>query len=508
MDDRKIWRMTGEDARDDDALRDAAYEPALVTGLPHRSLRLSSVLVVDRDLAFLDHVAAIGRSRLIDVRAARDVGEALHEARTHMLDAALIDVSFGVSLGVSPGIGLGVSPGVGSGPGARPGLGLGTDAGTGQGGAEHAFDLARQLRALDGYADLPLAFLASESCVAHHIAAVHAGGSLFLTKPLDARAFAGAVHSLEAERHTRRPRVLVLDDEPEVARALAGTLAAQRMDAYFLSSPLEILDALEQVQPSLLLLDVDMPELSGLEVCKMLRASARWKDLPVLLATADASEEVRIACFEAGADDYVHKPVSERELLARIHARLERLRLQRERADRDTLTGLLLRHAFAEALAARLNDAQRDHRPVSIALLDLDGFKRLNDDHGHLAGDRVLAAFGKLLATAFRANDLRGRWGGEEFVVAFCGEDAASATAILERTRRELEARSFQGDHGAPFRVTFSAGVAAYPHDGLALDQLLQAADRRLHAAKAAGRARIESGRRRPDTGRWPPIRE
>ncbi len=240
----------------------------------------------------------------------------------------------------------------------------------------------------------------------------------------------------------------------------------------------------------------------------MLRACARWKDLPVLLATTDASEEARIACFEAGGDDYVHKPVSERELLARIHGRLERLRLQRERADRDALTGLLLRHAFAEALAARLNDAQRDHRPVSIALLDLDGFKRLNDAHGNLAGDRVLIAFGKLLGTAFRANDLRGRWGGEEFVVAFCGEDSASAAAILERTRRELVSCTFQGDDGAPFRVTFSAGIAAYPHDGLALDQLVQVADRRLHAAKAAGRDRIEFGRRRSDTARWPPIRE
>jgi diguanylate cyclase (GGDEF)-like protein len=477
MDIRKVRRMAGEDDRDDDVIREAAYEPGLAVGLPHHSLRLSTVLVVDGDSAFLDHVVALGRSRFIDVRAARDAGEALHEARTHVLDAALIDV--------------------------------GLDEGTSLGAAEHAFELARQLRALDGHADLPLAFLAGESCLAHHIAAVHAGGSLFLTKPLDARAFAGAVHSLEAERHARRPRVLVLDDEPEVARALAGTLAAQRMDAFFLSSPLEVLDALEQLQPSLLLLDVDMPELSGIDVCKMLRASARWKDLPVLLATTDASEEARIACFEAGGDDYVHKPVSERELLARIHGRLERLRLQRERADRDALTGLLLRHAFAEALSARLNDAQRDHRPVSIALLDLDGFKRLNDAHGNLAGDRALAAFGKLLGTAFRANDLRGRWGGEEFVVAFCGEEAASAAAILERTRRELVSRTFEGDHGAPFRVTFSAGIAAYPHDGLALDQLVQVADRRLHAAKAAGRDRIEFGRRRrPDTARWPPIRE
>lgn len=472
MDHRKLTRVDGEQWRSGDG----PGPPALDDSAPHRSLRLVTVLVVDPDAAFLDHVSGLGRSRLIDVRGARDAGEALFEARKHALDAAILDVELG------------------------------------GGDGERAFELARALRALDGNGDLPLAFMSRDGRIAHHIAAVHAGASHILSKPLDAHAFAVAVHGLEAERSSVRPRVLVLDDEIELARALAAELAARRMDAFALGDPLEVLDVLERLQPDLLLLDVDMPALGGLAVCRMLRANARWKDLPVLLATADASEDARIACFEAGGDDYVHKPVSTRELLARIHARLERQRLVRERADRDGLTGLLLRHAFAEALTARLSQAHREHHPVSVALLDLDRFKRINDVYGHLAGDRVLRGFGKLLGTAFRAHDLRGRWGGEEFVVAFCGEDAASATAILERTRRELEARVFQSDHGAPFHVSFSAGVACYPHDGLAIDQLLQAADRRLHAAKAAGRARIERervdpGRRRGATARWPPAR-
>ena len=482
MDHRKVTRADGAHGHPAAGLDPASLDDSA----PHRSLRLVTVLVVDPDAAFLDHVVGIGRARLIDVRVARDADEALLEARRHTLDAAIIDVELGAG--------------------------------------ERAFELARELRALDGNGDLPLAFMARDGRLAQHIAAVHAGASLFLTKPLDARAFTAAVHGLEAERNRARPRVLVLDDEPEVASALVAALAAQRIEAFSLSDPLAVLDVLEQLQPSLLVLDVDMPALGGLDVCRMLRASARWKDLAVLLATADASEDARIACFEAGGDDCVHKPVSGRELLARIHARLQRQRLQRERADRDGLTGLLLRHAFAEALAARLSQAHREHHPVSIALLDLDGFKRINDVHGHLAGDRVLTGFGKLLGAAFRAHDLRGRWGGEEFVVAFYGEDAASATAILERTRHELEASVFQSDHGTPFHVTFSAGVACYPHDGLAIDQLLQAADRRLHAAKAAGHGRIEYGRieagrievgrieagrrRRADTARWPPLRD
>jgi diguanylate cyclase (GGDEF)-like protein len=135
---------------------------------------------------------------------------------------------------------------------------------------------------------------------------------------------------------------------------------------------------------------------------------------------------------------------------------------------------------------------------LSIALLDLDEFKRVNDTHGHAVGDHVLATLGRLLGERFRREDVRGRWGGEEFVIIFPGESADVAAAVLRRVLGELveipfRARDAAGGSEAVFHVSFSAGVASYPHDGATIDALLKAADLRLYAAKAAGKSQVVS---------------
>ncbi|WP_373047548.1 GGDEF domain-containing protein [Vulgatibacter sp.] len=130
-------------------------------------------------------------------------------------------------------------------------------------------------------------------------------------------------------------------------------------------------------------------------------------------------------------------------------------------------------------------------RPAALALLDIDHFKRVNDEHGHLVGDGVLLRFGHLLTASFRVEDLRGRWGGEEFLVAFPGETAAATEGILARLLGAFQAIPFTGEQGATFHCTFSGGVAAYPEDGDTPEALLRIADERLYAAKEAGRSRI-----------------
>jgi len=154
----------------------------------------------------------------------------------------------------------------------------------------------------------------------------------------------------------------------------------------------------------------------------------------------------------------------------------------------DSLTGLLLRGPVVDALQSKVADAQRRRSVLSVAILDLDGFKSVNDTFGHLAGDRVLVTLGRLLATRFRAEDVRGRWGGEEFLVAFPGEPCEVAEGLVLRVLRELRETRFAGDQGEAFHITFSAGVASYPEDGLTVESLLKTADRRLYHAKRAGR--------------------
>ncbi|HET9449231.1 MAG TPA: diguanylate cyclase, partial [Aggregicoccus sp.] len=249
---------------------------------------------------------------------------------------------------------------------------------------------------------------------------------------------------------------------------------------------------LSGLRPDLLLMDVMMPGLGGLDLCKILRSMPEWQELPILLVTAQTDVAFRVAAFQAGADDYLAKPVLREELLARVRGRLERSRLAQELRDRDALTGLPLRRPFLDTLRGRLAEAKRSGTQVSVALIDLDRFKHINDTYGHLAGDRVLGRFGRLLAARFRKEDARGRWGGEEFVVALYGEGPPSARDILARSGSEFARLLFEGEGDVRFRATFSAGIATFPADGASAEDLLRAADVRLYRAKRNGRNRIE----------------
>jgi diguanylate cyclase (GGDEF)-like protein len=287
--------------------------------------------------------------------------------------------------------------------------------------------------------------------------------------------------------------VLVVDDDPDAITALTHALASDHIEVLGLGDAHGLMEALAEHRPDLLLLDVQMPGPSGFDLCRILRSTPEWQELPVLLITAHVGLEFRLAAFQAGADDYLSKPVLREELRARVQARLERARLSKERAERDALTGLLLRRPFIDGLRARLAEAQRLGKPLALCFLDVDHFKRVNDKYGHLAGDRVLTRLGRLLGARFRREDVRGRWGGEEFVVALLGETAASAKEILSRTATELSGMTFDGDAGESFHISFSAGISVSGVDGDTVEALLKAADARLYRAKANGRNRIET---------------
>lgn len=355
-------------------------------------------------------------------------------------------------------------------------------------GPQAGIDVARRLRSLDGMAGLPVAIVADEGPLRTRIAATHAGASLFATRPISDPELVDIIRQLVAQQDAAAPRLLLVDDDPSFAQALAALLEREHLEVHTLNDADVIIETLEQVRPDLLLLDVVLPRVNGLEICRIIRANPKWQLLPILMLTGVSDQEARVDAFESGADDYLLKPIVKQELLARIRLRLDHARLVRERSSRDALTGLMTRRAFVESITARIAEAGRQGNVLSVCILDLDNFKRINDAHGHLSGDRVLAATGRALGSRFRECDLRGRWGGEEFVVALVGVDAASARGVFSRLQNDLRRIGFVGDNGDTFHATFSAGISTYPTDGQSLEDLLRVADRRLYRAKQSGR--------------------
>ena len=421
-----------------------------------QSPSMARILVVDNDKGFLDLVEELGRERLVEIVRASSYTEALDKACLYPLDAALINVING-------------SP-------------------------EDSFKVARQLRELPGYENLPLAFISDNAMIKDRVEAAHAGASLYLDKPLKSDSLEKAVQHLVAIRQGGRPRVLITDDDEFFASTVALVLRNEGMIVKTLLDPTKILDVMQEFPPDMLLLDVMMPGITGFEVCRMLRQVPRWQDLPIIFLTGQTGVEARVEAFRSGGDDYLPKPVVNEELMTRVKVRLDRARMLKERSDKDTITGLLLRRAFSEHLTAMIAEAHRLKSIFTVCMLDVDLFKRVNDTYGHLAGDRVLAGLGQLLSRRFRVDDLRGRWGGEEFILAFRREYKDTMHGAIMRVLEEFAAIQFKGDEGQEFNVSFSGGMASYPEDGESVYELLQTADKRLYEAKKAGRHRVVKG--------------
>jgi diguanylate cyclase (GGDEF)-like protein len=299
-------------------------------------------------------------------------------------------------------------------------------------------------------------------------------------------------------------RVLVAEDDPLYRRALQHFLAGKGYVVRLVSDGLQALeDALAPDAPRLLVLDWMMPGLSGPDVCRRLRAAPRDHYQYVLLLTAKHTTADIVEGLEAGADDYLTKPFNVHEFFARMHvgermiklhdslfAAQEALRLQ---ATHDPLTGIWNRGALFELLRADLERAQRTATSLSLFLIDLDNFKRVNDEFGHLAGDAILREIAQRLSAAVRVYDVVGRYGGEEFIVAAADLQTERPCQFAERLRLAISAFPVP-TLKADVTVSISIGVATTnPGDDCSVEKLIQSADTALYQAKASGRNRVET---------------
>jgi two-component system cell cycle response regulator len=295
---------------------------------------------------------------------------------------------------------------------------------------------------------------------------------------------------------TRNFDVLVVDDEPDKRGVIAMRLKLEGHNVREAENAAEALELFEQSAPDLLVTDISMPGLDGFQLIERVQQNPLWTDIPVLIQTAHATTpEHMTRAAELGALAYVTDPTNLDLLIARARVLLklkERLDTLTEQASTDALTGIANRRRFNARLERELSRAARTRRPFCLILLDLDHFKRINDEFGHPRGDDVLACVGELLAEHIRGMDTAARYGGEEFALIVPETGVQGGIETAERLRRAIQSDCLSVGVGT---VTCSFGVAEYPSDvganGNHAQGLIAAADRALYAAKQGGRNRV-----------------
>ena len=306
-------------------------------------------------------------------------------------------------------------------------------------------------------------------------------------------------------------RILVVDDHEDNIELLRARFEARGYEVQGASDGQAALDAVPIFCPDLILLDVMMPKMDGMEVVRRLKIKRENKEIPfipVIMQTALDSTENKVEGLDAGAEDYVTKPINFAELEARVNSHLRIKKLQSDLAAReqelseasdklrrisltDGLTDLDNRRCLEDRLHEMWQHSVRLHEPIALIMCDIDKFKSVNDNFGHQAGDSVLKEVAQLLKGEAREIDRVGRYGGEEFLLILPGTVLDAAVTFAERLREKVEGHTFSYTGGTLCR-TMSCGVAASPHPRVNdQEALLRAADDALYVAKETGRNRV-----------------
>jgi diguanylate cyclase (GGDEF)-like protein len=294
------------------------------------------------------------------------------------------------------------------------------------------------------------------------VEAIHCGADGCFPKPIDVEAMLRRMHHLIDRNRTTPSRILSVEDEPEQAALIRAVLESAGYEVRICRGSKEFAGDLDSFRPNLVLMDARLPDTSGYELARYIRQEERHAALPVIFLTAEALTSHRIDALRAGGDDYLTKPVIPSLLLSVVGARLERARFLEMLLLRDGLTRLLTHTAFFESVRSEtVRLLERGNPTAMLVLIDVDGFKGINEQHGHLAGDRVLASLAAILRRRFRQTDTIGRTGGDEFGILLQDLRADEAAALMERVRAEFAAVPHADAEGAAFRATFSAGVAS-----------------------------------------------
>jgi diguanylate cyclase (GGDEF)-like protein len=334
----------------------------------------------------------------------------------------------------------------------------------------------------------PVILITHDSSFAFRLATVRAGVDAVLSRPVSLNELRDWLEHFERQRAEQAISVLIVDDDPIVSEFHAAMLRAAGMTTQIVNRPIDALDHLNAQVPDLLLTDVQMPEVDGIELARIIRQSRRFISLPIVFLSGERDSSRQMEARKFGGDIFIPKADAREQLVSMVRMRAERAAVVRQMIERDALTGLYNHSRFKDRLADELERCRRHGGFLSLAMIDLDRFKRINDTHGHLIGDEVIRTMASLLSGGLRRIDITGRYGGEEFGVILPSTAPAVAAEVIDKLRRRFAELPFAA--ARPFSATFSAGIAGSGEHG-ELAQLITAADAALYAAKSAGRNQV-----------------
>lgn len=291
--------------------------------------------------------------------------------------------------------------------------------------------------------------------------------------------------------------VLIVEDSITAVKLIERALAEQKIRTRAITNPQNILTVLDEFNPDLILMDMYMPNCTGVEVARVVRQHSQYLSIPIVYLSGETDIALQVEALRLGGDHFLTKPFNPIFLNAIVKSKIERYRALRRSMYHDSLTGLLNHTSSKQALQQAINQAQRINSCLAVIMLDIDYFKKVNDTYGHPVGDQIIRSLAWLLKQRLRKTDIVGRYGGEEFLVVLQNVNMQQALVIMDKIRQDFNEirHPFQDSY---FNISFSGGIASYPmiDDG---EALVKAADTALYVSKHSGRNQLSCARPEAD---------
>lgn len=357
------------------------------------------------------------------------------------------------------------------------------------GGPQAGLELAARIQeSFDS--TLPIIFYSKDEVSTQtRLAAVRSGGEGFFVGELEVSAMLELIESFSRTSHFAPYRVLVVDDSRAQSTFTERVLNGATIITRSINDPTLALAQMVDFQPDLIILDMYMPQCSGPELAKVIRQSERFVGMPIIYLSGEEDLGKQLSAMSEGADDFLTKPVMQHHLIATVRNRAVRARNLKSRMVRDSLTGLYSHSHILHLLDNACARAQKTGEPLSFVMLDIDFFKKVNDNFGHQMGDKVIKSLALFLQQRLRKTDHIGRYGGEEFALVLPNTSVENAARVVDSIRQRFAEIVFVAPE-QNLSCTFSAGVAQY-QPGQDAMQLSNLADEALYVAKNQGRNQV-----------------